>query len=322
MFPIMFGIVTIIFFISRVLPADPAAAYLGAEAYPEQLLEVREQLGLNKPIFEQYINYIWGILNGDLGFSLYTGRPVAEDLLKRMPATFELAITAAILGIIIGIPLGVISATSKDKAPDHFARLIAISGISMPSFWWGLMLLLLVYGWLGGPGPGRISFMLTPPTHITGFYTVDSLLALDFEKFIDTLSHLIMPAFTLSFFQTARIVRILRSSMLEVLTQEYIRAEQAHGLPDKKVIYKHALKNSLIPTTTVIGLGFGQLLGGSIIVESVFLWPGIGKYAIESISGVDFAAVLGFTFVVSIIYLVVNLIVDLIYSYLDPRISY
>jgi len=318
---VLFGVLVITFLVSHVIPADPVAAALGSQA-PAYLIEkVRHEWGLDLPLHEQFINYMWNVLHGDLGKSIRTDKPVAEDLLRYFPATIELSTAAIILAIVLSIPLGIISAVRRNKLSDHITRVFSIFGISMPVFWLGLLLLAALYFKLGlMPSPGQLSFQLTPPSRVTGFIIVDSLLAGDLNAFFNYLSHLILPAFVLGFASLASITRITRSSMLEVLRQDYIRTARAKGLRRRVVITRHALRNALIPTTTVIGLRFGSLLEGAVLTETIFAWPGVGRYAVGAILYLDFPAIMGSVLAIAVIYSLANLVVDIVYGFLDPRI--
>ena len=317
---VLFGVLVITFFVSHVVPADPVLAALGSQA-PAYLIEkVRHEWGLDLPLQEQFFNYLWNVLHGDLGISIRTNRPVAEDLLQYFPATIELSTAAMIIAIVLSIPLGIISAVKRNKLSDHVTRVFSILGISMPVFWLGLLLLAALYFKLGlAPGPGQLSFQLTPPPRVTGFLIIDSLLAGDLNALFNYFSHLILPAFVLGFASLASITRITRSSMLEVLRQDYIRTARAKGLPRSVVINRHALRNALIPTTTVIGLRYGSLLEGAVLTETIFAWPGVGLYSVGAILYLDFPAIMGSVLAIAVVYSFANLIVDLIYGFLDPR---
>ncbi|MFQ6087333.1 MAG: ABC transporter permease [Candidatus Methanofastidiosia archaeon] len=326
--PVMFGVTLITFFLSHVIPADPAAAWAGGPKASETAIEnIREAYHLNDPLYVQYLIYLKGILKGDLGYSPVTHRPVLKELKDYFPATMELTIFSMLLAIVIGIPTGVISAVKKDKPMDHFTRIFALLGVSIPIFWLGLLLQLTFYfklGWLPDPG-GRVNdfvIMKYPLKKITKLYLVDSLIAGNWPIFVDTLKHLIMPAIALSYASTAIITRMTRSSMLEVLGQDYIRTARAGGLSERVVIYKHALRNALIPTTTVIGLSFAGLLGGAVLTETVFYWPGMGRYVVNALTTLDFPTIMGFVVIIAVIFVTANLIVDIIYAFLDPRIRY
>jgi len=318
---VLFGVLVITFIVSHVVPADPVAAVLGSQAPPELIEKVRHEWGLDRPLPEQFINYVWNMLHGNLGKSIRTDRPVSDDLLQYFPATIELSTAAIILAMVVGIPLGIISAVRRNKLSDHFARVFSIFGISMPVFWLGLLLLAVFYYKLGLlPSPGQLDMLLRPPPVVTGLITVDSLLAGDWIVFSNYLSHLALPAFVLGFASLASIARITRSSMLEVLRQDYIRTAKSKGLRKHVVITRHALRNALIPTATIIGLRYGSLLEGAVLTETIFAWPGVGRYAVGAILYLDFPAIMGSVLAIAVIYSLANLVVDIIYGVLDPRI--
>lgn len=318
---VLFGVLLITFIVSHVIPADPVGAILGGNAPPEKVEALRRELNLDKPLPQQFVSYLWGAVRGDLGRSLRTSRPVWDDLQHFFPATLELSLAAIAVATLTGIPLGIISAVKRNRIPDHLARVLAILGVSMPVFWTGLVLLLVFYyrlGWL--PGSGRIDlFVLEPPRH-TGLLLVDSLIAGDWDAFRSAGSHLILPASVLGFFATANIARISRSSMLDSLYQEYIRTARAKGLAERAVVLRHALRNALIPTVTIVGLIFGSLLEGAVLTETIFSWPGLGRYITTGYLALDYPAVMGGTLYIAVVYSLVNLLVDIGYAALDPRI--
>ena len=320
---VMIGISIITFGLSHLVPADPAVAALGDHAKDEQIEAFREKYGLNKPVPEQYRIYVTGIFRGDLGISLRTRRPVAEDLRNFFPATFELSLTALILSIVIGIPAGVVSATARNRLPDHLVRILSLIGGSVPIFWLGLILIGFFYGRLGWlPGGARIDSFIPPPPEVTGLFVIDSLLARDSKAFWSSLQHLFLPALALGYFSTAIIARMMRSSMLEVLGQQYVLAARAKGLGQRTVVWRHAARNALIPTVTTIGVTFGSLLSGAVLTETIFSWPGLGRYATHSVTSLDFPAVMGVTLLAALVYTLTNLVVDLGYHWLDPRIRH
>jgi len=317
--PVVIGVTLITFVISNVIPANPARAWAGQKAPPEVVEEIAERYHLNDPLYLQYYYYITNLIKGDWGYSHSEHRPVIDCLRDYFPATFELTLWAMIIAIPIGIYLGVVSAVKRNKLPDHLSRVFALSGVSMPIFWLGLLLILLFYSYLGIlPASGR---GIAPSHTYTGLYLLDSLLSLDFKTFLDDLRHLILPSITLSYATLAVITRMTRSSMLEVLRLDYIKTARAKGLPDKIVIYRHALRNAMLPTLTVSGLSFAGLLGGAVLTETIFSWPGMGRYAYHAISTLDFPAIMGVTFLMAVIFVIANLIVDILYAYLDPRIK-
>jgi peptide/nickel transport system permease protein len=318
---VVFGVLVITFVISHVVPADPVLAILGGNAPAEKVDALRRELGLDRPLPQQFVAYMWGAVRGDLGRSLRTGRPVWQDIQQYFPATVELTFSAIFLAIVLGIPLGVISAARRNRVHDHAARVFSIVGVSMPVFWTGLVLMLLLYyrlGWL--PGPGRLDLEILPPPSRTRLLILDSLLAGNWAALGNAVGHLLMPAFVLGYVATATIARMTRSSMLDVLYQDYIRTARSKGLREGVVVLRHALRNALIPTVTVIGLVFGGLLEGSVLTETIFAWPGLGRYITTGYITLDYPAVMGGTLYIAVVFSVVNLIVDLTYAFLDPRI--
>ena len=320
---VLIGVSIITFGLSHLVPTDPAVVALGDHATDEQIDAFREKYGLNKPVPEQYWIYVTNLLHGDLGISLRTRRPVADDLHDFFPATFELSLTALILSILIGIPAGVVSAAARNRLPDHVVRIVSLIGGSVPIFWLGLILIGFFYGRLGWlPGGARIDKFIPPPTMVTGLFTVDSLLAGNSEAFWSSVHHLLLPALALGYFSTAIIARMMRSSMLEVLPQMYVLAARAKGLRQRRVVWRHAARNALIPAVTTIGVTFGSLLSGAVLTETIFSWPGLGRYATSSAINLDFPAVMGVTLLAALVYTATNLIVDVGYHWLDPRIRH
>ncbi|KIL40365.1 peptide ABC transporter permease [Gordoniibacillus kamchatkensis] len=319
---VAFGVTLITFFLSHIIPGDPARMLVGQRANEETLQQVRHQLGLDQPVWVQYFTYLKGLASGDLGTSIRTQQPVAHDLLTFFPATVELALCAFVIAIVVGVPLGVLSAVKKDTGWDHGARVFSIAGVSTPVFWSGLVMILIFYGYLGWfPSTGRLDLNIQPPASITGLYLLDSILTGNWPAFKNSLWHIVIPAVTLSYAQLAIITRQVRASMLEALGQEYIRTALANGISGPLLLFRYALRNALIPTVTVVGLSFGSLLGGAVVTETIFGWPGMGKYVVDSIANLDFPAIMGFTLVISIGYALINLIVDLTYYILDPQIK-
>lgn len=317
---VLFGVSVLVFVIAKVIPADPVGAILGGNAPIDLVEDMKRRLGLDKPLVNQFIDYMLGLLKGNLGTSLKSNRPVVKDIANFFPATLELSICATVLSVVLGIFLGILSAVYRNKFIDHFARVFSILGVSMPVFWTGLLLLLLFYfrlGWL--PGTGRLGLFVTPPTKYTGLYLIDSLISLNFEAFKDALAHLVLPSLVLGYSAAASIARITRSSMLDVLRQDFIRTAKAKGIGKRLVIYRHALRNALIPVVTIIGLTFGGLLEGAVLTETIFGWPGLGRYIVNSLLLLDYPAIMGGTLFVAVIYSLVNLVVDIIYAALDPR---
>ncbi|MER3442598.1 MAG: peptide ABC transporter permease [Meiothermus sp.] len=320
--PVLFGISLLVFGFLRAIPGDPAVVMLGERGTPEQVEALREKLGLNRPIPEQYLIFVGQLLQGDLGRSTFSLLEVRSLLIAKWPATFELAVAAMLVAILIGVPLGILAAVRKNSIWDNLATSFALIGVSLPVFWLGLMLVYLFavnLQWL--PSGGRLSVeadaFFSP---ITGFYVLDSLLQRN--AVADVLSHLVLPAITLGTIPLAILTRITRSAMLEVLSQDYVRTARAKGQTERVVIWRHALKNALLPVVTIIGLQFGTLLGGAILTETIFSWPGIGSWIYEGIINRDYPVVQGGVVFVALVFVLINLLVDLSYALLDPRIQY
>jgi peptide/nickel transport system permease protein len=320
--PVLLGVSIVVFFMVRAIPGDPAQIMLGQQATQEQVQQVRESMGLDKPIFVQYGLFLKDAIRGDLGDSIVTGRPVTTELMVRLPATFELVAFAMLIAILVGVPVGVISAVRQYSLLDKTTSVLALTGISMPIFWLA-MILVVIFGVNLEllPFPGRLD-PTTGITAITGLVLVDSLLTLNFAGFWDGLLHLIMPALALGTIPMAVIMRMTRSSMLEVMHEDYVRTARAKGVVPWRVVSKHALRNAMLPTITVIGLQVGLLMGGAIITETIFSWPGIGLYAYNSISTRDYASIQGVVLYGALLFVLVNLIVDVLYAILDPRVRY
>ena len=318
----LLGVSIVVFFMVRAIPGDPAQIMLGQQATQEQVQQLRENLGLDKPIFVQYGLFLKDALRGDLGDSIVTGRPVTTELLTRLPATLELTTFAMLIAILVGIPVGVISAVRQYSLLDKSTSVLALTGISMPIFWLA-MILVVIFGVNLEllPFPGRLD-PTTGITAITGLVLVDSLLTLNFAGFWDGLLHLIMPALALATIPMAVIMRMTRSSMLEVMNEDYVRTARAKGVVPWRVVFKHALRNAMLPTITVIGLQTGLLMGGAIITETIFSWPGIGLYTYNSISSRDYASIQGVVLYAALLFVLVNLLVDILYAILDPRVRY
>lgn len=330
--PVFLG-VTLITFILINASGNPCLIYFTERMNDVQRAEVIARYGCDQPMPTRYALYMKNLLSGDLGVSAASSKPVAEELALRFPATFELTMFAMLLAVLAGIPLGVLSATRKDTVPDHLARTFALSGVSIPVFWFALLLQLSMFtlsraGYPFLPFSGRYSLSLIQEhqwlvqrsQQPTGFLLIDALLLGDFTAFLDLLSHIIMPALALAYLSMAIITRMMRSSMLDVLRQDYVLTARSKGLAESVVVRKHARRNALIPTVTVIGLSFGALLTGAVLTESVFSWPGVGAWSTFAIISRDNAVIMGFATVISIIYVFANLAVDILYAYLDPRI--
>ena len=320
---VLIGVSIITFTISHVIPADPVLAALGDHATQEQVTAFKQEYGLDKPLVEQYFLYVGNLVRGDMGKSIRTQSAVSQDLHDFLPATIELALMALILSLVAGIPLGIWSALWRNRLPDHMIRLISITGASLPVFWLGLVLIGIFYyklNWL--PLGGRIDKFITPPMTITGLYVFDSLFTGNWAALKSSLLHLVLPTVVLGYYSTAIISRMVRSSMLEVMSQDYVRTARAKGLVQRLVIWRHALRNAMLPVLTIIGVTFGNLLSGAVLTETVFGWSGLGRYATQSAISLDFPAVMGVTLLSAVVYAITNLLVDLGYFVIDPRVQY
>jgi ABC-type dipeptide/oligopeptide/nickel transport system permease component len=316
--PTLLGLTLIVFAVSHVIPADPARVLAGENASAAQVEALRVKFGLDKPLPQQFMRYVTDVVSGEMGISLYSRRPVADDLLARLPATFELAIAAIIVAVLIGLPLGVVSALYRNSLLDQAVRLVTIAGLAMAAFWLAILLQLLFSMKLGiTPVQGRIDGW--GPDPITGFYTVDALLRGDWQTLGTALRYLALPTFTLAIPAAATIVRFTRAGVLNVLSSNFVFYQGAMGLPRRVVIWKYILRSALIGTLTQIGLVFGNLLAGAVVVETVFSWPGLGQFAYNSILQSDYNAIMGFTLFTGSAFIAVNLLVDIAQAILDPR---
>ena len=322
--PILIGVSLITFTMARLLPGNPAVLAAGPLGNEQQIAEIEHEMGLDRPLWEQYGRYVRDILRGDFGTSWRTGLPVTSELFRRFPATFELITFSMLVAVLIGIPLGAFAAVKQGSGLDHLVRIVSVGGVSVPVFWSGLMLMFVFYFLLRwAPAPiGRIGFGIRPPTHITGMYIVDSILTLNGAALASSLRQMALPMMTLVFAMVSPIVRITRTTMLEVAREDYVRTAKASGLRRRTVIFKDTLRNALLPVITTIGLQYGYSLGGEVLVEQIFSWPGMGRYSIDAIFNVDYAPVQAFVMFVAIVYITINLIVDITYALLDPRIRY
>ena len=321
--PLLLGVTLVTFLLSHSVPADPVAAHLGQSAMmdPATVEAFKREWGLDRPLHEQYFAYLDNLRQGKLGRSLLSKRTVEEDLRQYLPNTIVLATTAMIVAVLGGVPLGIISAVKRNSPIDHLVRALSLIGVSMPVFWLGLVSLFLFYyhlDWM--PGPGMLSNSQVAPPSVTGVLLLDALLAGEWGVFGNALHHLVLPSLVLASFSLGLIARVTRSSMLETIGQEFIRTARAKGLVERLVVLRHALSNALIPTVTVIGLAYGNQLGGAVLTETIFAWPGIGRYAYQAAASFDFPAIMGVTMLIAAIYIGVNLIVDILYGVLDPRI--
>jgi len=321
--PNLAGVVVITFILTRALPGDPAAYFAGAAATQEAIAQVRSQLGLDKPLLEQFFQYVAALARGDMGLSLTTGQPVAQELLARLPASLEMVFLALLLACAIALPLGVLAATRPGSWIDQLCRLITTAGVSLPTFFTGLLLAYVFYFLLGwAPSPmGRLDPMFSPPPTITGLYLIDAALAGDAAMWWASLKQLILPVLTMAIFVLAPIARMTRASMLSVLSADFIRTARASGLSTGMVLVTYALRNALLPVVTTLGMVFGFMLGSSVIVEKVFGWPGVGSYAIDALTASDYAPVQGFVLAMGVLFVLLNLLVDLLYGLIDPRVT-
>jgi ABC-type dipeptide/oligopeptide/nickel transport system permease component len=320
--PTIIGVSIIVFLLIHFIPGDPVDVMLGEKANEETKKELNERLGLDKPLYAQYWQWFTHALGGDFGKSIRSNEPVGKEILSRLPATLELALAAMFIATVAGITFGVAAATHWNKPVDHLAMGVSLFGVSIPVFWLGIMLIFLfsvIIRWL--PVSGRLTMGLSLD-HITGFYLLDALISGNFKAFWDTLRHLILPAAALATVPLALIVRVTRSSMLEVLNEDYVRTARAKGLSQRKIIYKHTLRNALIPVITVIGLKIGTLLGGAILTETVFAWPGVGRLLVMAIYNRDYPLVQGVVFIISLVFVLINILVDYLYALVDPRIRF
>lgn len=319
--PTLVGVSLLTFALSRIVPGDPARLAAGAQATPEMYQQIREEFGLDKPLPTQYLDYVRGIVTGDWGRSILSRRPVLEDLQTYWPATLELVLVAMVIATVVGVPLGVLSAVRADRPSDQVARIVSLLGVSVPAFWLAVLLQLffaLRLGWL--PASGRLLPGVVPPPSVTGLYLVDSALAGQWDTFGQALRQIILPALTLSFPTLATVSRFTRSSLLEVLGQDYVRTARAKGVAERSVVLGHAMRNALIPLVTMVGLSIGWSMGGSVLVETVFDWPGVGLYATKSALTLDFQPIMGIALLYGIVFSLINIAVDVTYGLLDPRI--
>lgn len=321
---VLFGVSVITFFIARVVPSDPAALWVGPRPTQEQIAAARVALGLDQPLYIQYLRYLGNLLHGDLGVSVKTHQPIVEDLRTYLPSTLELVLVGMFMALTTGIPLGVLSGARRNSPLDHTSRLIAVAAVSIPTFWLGLLLQLLFFGRFKLlPLGGRLSTDIAlrhPVQQITGFYLLDSVITQNWAAFSDVLIHLILPAFTLATYAIGLAIRMTRSTMVEVLEEKYIVAARAAGLPERTILFRLALKNAVVPTLTVLALSFVYSLTGAILVEVIFSWPGLGSYVTSAILNVDFPVIMAVTLVVTVFYVLINLVLDLLQVALDPRV--
>lgn len=321
--PVVMGIIVVTFVLTRALPGDPAVYFAGPAADEQSIAQIRASLGLDKSWPEQFLIYLKSLAQGDLGNSISTGQPVIEELRRRLPASLELTLVGLLLAIGVALPLGVLAATRPNSWVDHLCRLIVTAGVSLPTFFTGLFLIYIFYFLLGlSPAPlGRLNIVFLPPPHVTGFYLIDSLLAGDFSLFLVALEQLLLPAATLGLFALAPLARMTRASMLQVLSSDFIRTARANGLTRRQVLFTYAFRNAMLSVLTTLGMVFSFLLGANVLVEKVFAWPGIGSFAVEALVTSDYAAVQGFVLAMAVMYVLLNLLIDVAYTIVDPRVG-
>jgi ABC-type dipeptide/oligopeptide/nickel transport system permease component len=320
--PSLIGVVIVTFLLTRALPGDPAAYFAGPAATEQAIAEIRAKLGTDRPLIEQFGRYVTDLAKGELGNSLTTGRPVALEIRERLPASAELTLIGLVFAVLVAVPLGILAATRPGSWIDHASRIITTAGVSLPVFFTGLLLVYIFYYRLGiAPSPvGRLDVFLSPPPHVTGSYLIDAAIARDGEVFRSTLKQLFLPALTLGIFALAPLARMTRASMLAVLSSDFVRTARAAGLSGPKVVVTYAFRNAVLPVITTLGMVLSFLLGANVLVEKVFAWPGIGSFAVEALIASDFAPVQGFVLAMAILYVVLNLIIDVAYGLIDPRV--
>ncbi len=321
--PAVLGIIVVTFLLTRALPGDPAAYFAGPAADAASIAEIRAQLGLDRSLPEQFVAYLGDLATGDLGTSISTGQPVMEEIMRRLPASLELTLVALLLSVSAAMPLGVLAATRPNSWIDHLCRFVVTAGVSLPTFFTGLALVYVFYyiaGWAPAP-MGRLDIISLPPDHVTGFYLIDALLMGDAALVGAVAAHLALPAITLALFTLAPIARMTRAAMLQVLGSDFIRTARAAGLSGRKVLVVYALRNAMLPVVTTLGMVFSFALGANVLVEKVFAWPGIGSYAVEALVVSDYAAVQGFVLTMALLFVALNLVIDLLYTLIDPRLG-
>jgi peptide/nickel transport system permease protein len=320
--PSVIGVIIVTFLLTRALPGDPAAYFAGPAATAEAIQQIRVKLGLDQPLYVQFVRYVSDLAHGDLGNSLTTGQSVAHELKARLPASAELTLLGLMVSIAIAVPLGILAATKPGSFIDHSCRVISTAGVSLPVFFTGLILVYVFYYLLGlAPAPlGRLDVFFSPPPHVTGFYLIDSAIAGDGEAFLAALKQLILPALTLAIFSLAPIARMTRASMLAALSSDFVRTARASGLTPFTITITYAFRNAMLPVITTLGMVFSFLLGANVLVEKVFAWPGIGSFAVEALIASDFAPLQGFVLTMAIMYVMLNLLIDILYGVIDPRV--
>jgi ABC-type dipeptide/oligopeptide/nickel transport system permease component len=320
--PTLIGVIVVTFLLTRVLPGDPAVYFAGPAATPQSIEEIRKKLGFDRPLPEQFVHYVSDLAQGNLGNSLSTGQSVVEEIATRLPASAELTLFGLFVAMVIAVPLGILAAVKQGSIIDHACRVIATVGVSLPVFFTGLLLVYVFYYLLGwAPAPiGRLDIFFSTPDRVTGFYLIDSLLAGDVETFRAALAQLILPVATLAIFSIAPIARMTRAAMLTALSSEFVRTARASGLSPYRVVITYAFRNAMLPVITTFGMVFSFLLGANVLVEKVFAWPGIGSYAVEALIASDYAPVQGFVLTMAVLYVMLNLAIDLLYGVIDPRV--
>ena len=321
----LIGVATLVFILTKLIPGDPVTANLSQRALsdPEIVAAYKLRYGLDKPLITQYLYYMRNLLQLDLGTSIRTGNGVLAELGRCFPATIELALWSIVIASALGVFFGIISAIRRNSVIDQIVRAISVTGVSVPSFWLALLVLFFFYYKLHlMPGPGRLGTGFVPPVTVTGLYVIDALLEGDLPKTVDAIRHLILPSCVLAAFTMGLITRTTRSNLLDVMSTDYIRTARAKGLSRSRLIVRHALGNALIPVLTVIGLGLGNLLGGMVLVETIFNWPGVGQFAYQSVMSADFPAIIGVALLIALNYMVINTVVDILYGVIDPRVRY
>lgn len=320
--PSLIGVIIVTFLLTRALPGDPAAYFAGPAATEQAIAEIRAKLGTDRPLIEQFGRYVFDLARGELGNSLTTGQSVAKEIATRLPASAELTLIGLLFAVLVAVPLGILAATKPGSPIDHITRVVTTAGVSLPVFFTGLLLVYAFYYRLGwSPSPvGRLDVFLSPPDHITGFYLIDAAIARDGEVFMGALKQLILPALTLGIFALAPIARMTRASMLAVLSSDFVRTARASGLSSGTIVVTYAFRNAMLPVITTLGMVLSFLLGANVLVEKVFAWPGIGSFAVEALIASDFAPVQGFVLTMAVLYVGLNLLIDVAYGLIDPRV--
>ena len=321
--PNLIGVVVVTFLLTRALPGDPAAYFAGQAATPEAVEQIRAKLGLNKPLIEQFGLYVRDLAKGDFGQSLSTGQPVITELIQRLPASLELTFCGLFFATIVALPLGVLAATRPGSWIDHLCRLVTTAGVSLPTFFTGLLLSYIFYFLLGiAPSPlGRLDPIYSAPPSVTGMYLIDSLIVGDLKLWWASFKQIVLPAITMGLFVLAPLARMTRASMLGILSSDFIRTARASGLSGSTILYTYAFRNAMLPVVTTLGMVFSFLLGSNVLVEKVFAWPGVGSYAIESLTASDYAPIQGFVLTMGVLYVLLNLVIDMVYGMIDPRVG-